>query len=86
MVGALCLGVILAWLRLSTGSVWPCIFAHAAWNSMINGGFTFATQNATENIWIGETGIVVTVTLVIAALAIRRRWKPADTVAGNSLA
>src|SRR5215217_4994024 len=67
-------GVILAWLRLATGSIWPCIFAHAAWNSLINGGFTFATQRATENMWIGETGILVAVTPVIAALLLKRSW------------
>jgi membrane protease YdiL (CAAX protease family) len=78
MVAALGFGVILAWLRLSTGSIWPCIFAHAAWNSLINGGFTFATQKATENMWIGETGILVAVTLVIAALLLRRSWSPAQ--------
>jgi membrane protease YdiL (CAAX protease family) len=74
MVATLALGSILAWIRLGTGSVWPCITAHAAWNAIINGAFTPATQNATENIWIGETGILVVVTLVIAALLLRRAW------------
>jgi membrane protease YdiL (CAAX protease family) len=78
MVAALAFGAILGWLRLSTGSIWPCIFAHAAWNSLINGGFTFATQNASQNMWIGETGIIVAVTLVIAALLLRRSWTPAQ--------
>jgi membrane protease YdiL (CAAX protease family) len=76
MVGTLAFGSILAWLRLSTGSVWPCIFAHAAWNALINGGFTPAAQNASQNMWIGETGILVAVTLVIAALLVRRFWSP----------
>lgn len=76
MLGTLALGSILAWLRLSTGSIWPCIFAHAAWNSLINSGFTAATQNAAENLWIGETGILVAVALVIAALLLRRSWSP----------
>jgi membrane protease YdiL (CAAX protease family) len=76
MVAALAIGSIWAWLRLSTGSVCPCILAHAAWNSMINGGFTFATHNATENMWIGETGILLALALVIAAFLLRRYWKP----------
>lgn len=75
IVATLAFGSILAWLRLSTGSVWPCVIAHAAWNSMINGGFTLATHHATENMWIGETGILVAVTLVIAALLLKRIWK-----------
>jgi membrane protease YdiL (CAAX protease family) len=76
IVATLAFGSILAWLRLSTGSVWPCILLHAAWNSMINGGFTLATENASQNMWIGETGILIAVTLVIAALLLKRIWKP----------
>ena len=82
MLAALGFGAILSWMRLSTGSIWPCIFAHAAWNSLINGGFTFATQKATENMWIGETGILVAVTLVIAALLLRRSWNSDQLVNG----
>lgn len=77
MVATLAFGTILAWLRLGTGSVWPCVVAHAAWNSIINGGFTLATHNAVENIWAGETGIVAAVTL-LAAWLVGRSWKPAD--------
>ena len=76
VVSALAAGSILAWLRISTGSVWPCILLHAAWNSMINGGFTFATQKATANFWIGEQGVLVAVTLVIAVFLLKRIWKP----------
>ena len=78
MVATLAFGSIMAWLRLSTGSVWPCVIAHAAWNSLINGGFTFATQNAAENMWIGESGSIVALTLVIAAFVIGRSWRPAS--------
>jgi hypothetical protein len=74
IVATLAFGSMPAWLRLSIGSIWPCVFAHAAWNSLINGGFTFATQNASQNMWIGETGIIVAVTLVVAALLLRRSW------------
>jgi membrane protease YdiL (CAAX protease family) len=78
IIATLAFGSILAWLRLGTGSVWPCVLAHAAWNSVINGGYTLATHNAPENIWVGETGIVVAVTLVLAAWVLGRSWKPAD--------
>jgi membrane protease YdiL (CAAX protease family) len=27
-------GLALAWLRLRTGSVWPCVIAHAAYNAL----------------------------------------------------
>jgi len=80
MVSTLALGYILARLRLTTGSVWPAVFGHAAWNAFINGGFTFVTQDRTDNIWIGETGIVVSVTLILAAIVISRTWKPTEVV------
>jgi CAAX protease family protein len=76
MVAALAFGSILAWIRIGTGSIWPCIISHAAWNAIINGAFTPATQNATENLWVGETGILVAATLVIAALWLGRTWSP----------
>ena len=78
MLAVLPIGAILAWVRLETGSIWSCIMIHALWNGIINAGFTFATQNARENIWIGETGILVVITLIIAALYLRRTWKPAS--------
>jgi membrane protease YdiL (CAAX protease family) len=28
------LGMLLAWLYIKTGSLWPCIFAHFAYNSL----------------------------------------------------
>ena len=68
MVATLALGSILAWIRLGTGSVWPFITAHAAWNAIINGAFTPAAQNATENLRIGESGVLVAAMLVLAAL------------------
>ena len=74
MIATLAFGAILSWLRLSTGSVWPAILAHAAWNALINAGFTFATQNPSQNIWIGETGILVVAALVIAAFLLKSSW------------
>jgi hypothetical protein len=62
MITVLPVGAIPAWIRLETGSIWPCIMVHAAWNALINAGFTFAA----ENIWIGEAGILVVTTLILA--------------------
>ena len=87
MVATLAFGAILSWLRPATGSVWPVVIAHTVWNALINAGFTFATQNASKNMWIGETGILVAVTLVIAAMLLRRSWSPRQLVndMGNTL-
>ena len=76
MVTAVSIGPMLAWLRLRTGSIWPCIILHATWNGLINAGFTQAVQNHAENMWVGETGILVVATLVIAVLLLRKKLKP----------
>jgi len=52
------------WLRLRSGSVWPAVFAHAAWNAIIQGVFDRST--AGESIWVGEAGVLVT----LASLAV----------------
>ena len=78
MVAALPFGAILSWVRLRTGSIWPSVMVHTLWNALINGGFTFATQNPTANIWIAENGILVIVTFVLAVLFLSRTWKPAS--------
>jgi len=36
--------VVIAWLRLSSGSVWPCIWAHCVWNEVIEGAFDLSTE------------------------------------------
>ncbi len=76
MVEVLPFGAILAWVRLRTGSIWPAVMLHTLWNAFINGGFTFATQDPTGNIWIAENGILVLVTFVLAVLLLRKSWRP----------
>ena len=80
MITAMAVGAILAWLRLGTGSIWPCIILHATWNGLINAGFTLAVHNHAENMWVGETGIIVAVTLVIAALLLKNKLKPEQSL------
>jgi uncharacterized protein len=72
MISATLVGLIIGWLRLSTGSVWPCILAHAAWNALINGGFTPAAQEAAARLWTGETGILVALVLIPIPLLLQR--------------
>src|SRR5262245_31563961 len=57
MIQIVAAGYIFAWLRLDSGSIWPCVVAHAAWNAIINGGFTPSTQGAAVGYWIGESGV-----------------------------
>lgn len=43
MVSITSFGYVIARLRLETGSIWPAIVLHAAWNSIIQGPFDGAT-------------------------------------------
>ncbi len=78
---------VVAWARLSSGSIWPAIAFHAAWNAIIQGLFDASTKGGssthTTSIWIGESGVLVVLTgLAVAAWVSRGTWEvrhfPAD--------
>lgn len=80
-------GSVFARLRLETGSVWPAIILHAAWNSIIQSAFDEARSGGDGSWWVGESGVLTVATLIISAVIFSRgRWtilaKPAaqDTV------
>ncbi len=74
---------VMAKLRLKTGSVWPPIVLHAAWNSIIGNFFSACTQGETAVLWASEAGAlvagcsVVTVFIWYPALFRRARRRPA---------
>jgi membrane protease YdiL (CAAX protease family) len=69
------LGYVLARMRLETGSIWPAIALHVAWNVIIQIGFDELASGASKSIWVGETGILTTLVLVVAAVIYSRgRW------------
>ena len=59
-------------MRLETGSIWPVIFAHSAWNSIIEGPFDGATKGANAALWTGESGILTVIVLVVVAVLVSR--------------
>lgn len=67
---------VFARLRLATGSVWPAIVLHGAWNSVIQGPFDGATAGAARLLWTGESGILVVLALVLATIMVARRPWP----------
>jgi membrane protease YdiL (CAAX protease family) len=68
-------GFVISRLRLETGSVWPAIVLHAAWNRIIQGPFDGATTGAGATLWVGESGILTALTLILAAVIFSRgRW------------
>ena len=65
-------GFVIARMRLETGSIWPALAQHAAWNSIITGPFDLATKGAEAKLWVGEGGIIVAITMVVAAVIFSR--------------
>lgn len=66
------LGFIFAWLRLSSGSIWPCILAHGVWNATVFGTFREATQGGA--VWVGEPGALTAIVVILVALALYWLW------------
>jgi membrane protease YdiL (CAAX protease family) len=62
-------------LRLRSGSVWPAIVLHAAWNSVIQNPFDRSSVGAGATLWVGESGVLVAVTTLIVGWIVYRRWR-----------
>jgi membrane protease YdiL (CAAX protease family) len=70
---------LLARLRLESGSVWPAVVGHAAWNATIQGAFDASTVPGASQLWVGESGILVAaVSAAIATLLVRGKLEPAS--------
>lgn len=62
-------------LRLGTGSIWPAIALHAAWNSIIQAAFDPVSTGTGATPWVGEAGILVMLAMIVgAAVAASGRW------------
>jgi uncharacterized protein len=70
MVSVTSMGFVVARMRLETGSIWPAVVLHGAWNSYIQGAFDLSTNGtgAGATLWVGEGGIVTALALVVAAI------------------
>ena len=66
---------LLARVRLATGSIWPAVVLHGAWNSVIQSAFDPAVAGHGSSMWLGEGGILVAIVVVgLTILATRGRW------------
>ena len=75
MVWAVSFGFMFARMRLETGSVWPAIVLHGAWNSITQTVFyPVTTGGAGTALWVGESGILVVLVSVVAIIYSRGRW------------
>lgn len=69
------LGVVMGWLRLYTGSVWPPVLAHGALNATTGLVFVFGDAADPPNLAIaGVTGLVGWVLLVALGMGLLRAW------------
>jgi uncharacterized protein len=69
------LGYVLARMRLETGSVWPAVALHVAWNVTIQAGFQPLAAGASSQLWVGESGILTALVLIVVAVIYSRgRW------------
>lgn len=76
------LGFTMAFLRLSTGSVWPAIVLHGVWNAVIQGTFDVSTKE--PSIWVGEAGILVAAASVAVAWLLARKAYEARRAPGEA--
>ena len=72
MVSVTSVAFVLARMRLETGSVWPAIVLHAAWNSIIQDAFDPATTGSGATLWVGESGLLTLLALIVAAVVFSR--------------
>jgi membrane protease YdiL (CAAX protease family) len=80
VVMATAVGLVIARVRLETGSVWAAVALHLAWNTVIQevfdplAGLTAGT-GAGARLWVGETGLLTALVAVAAAVVCSRgRW------------
>jgi hypothetical protein len=62
------LAVVLAWLRLRSGSVWPAAIVHASHNLFVQGFFDRVTVDTGPTPWLtSEFGAALAITIGITA-------------------
>lgn len=73
VIGVIAEAYLAAYLRLRTGSVWPAVMMHGAWNAIIQGTFDRAT--AGTPLAVGESGwLTVAVSLAFVVVVTHNDW------------
>lgn len=75
LVFAVGLSILWGQLRLKTGSVWPAMLGHAAWNQAIP-VFTRYFPEKVPGVWLNESGILVVVAIVLLTILFDRVISP----------
>ncbi len=75
LIAILAQGFLLARVRLESGSVWPAIVGHSAWNATIQGVFDFSTVSEPTALWVGESGLLVALAgVALSWVLVRGSW------------
>jgi uncharacterized protein len=72
---------LMGWLRLKSGSLWPCAMLHASHNLLIQAIFDGITAPAGRALYITTefgAGMVITTAVVAAFLWTKREWLQSD--------
>jgi membrane protease YdiL (CAAX protease family) len=85
--GCVLFGILVGWLRLRTGSIWPSIFAHAAFNAA--GGFLVIVAvegTSVSSPTLSPLGWVtwIVMALVIAVLVVTRQFGRAGSLSATA--
>ena len=86
LVSIMAQAYLFARLRLVSGSVWPAIIGHSAWNTTIQGVFDFSTVQDPAKAWVGESGVLVALTSAALAFCAMRGNPPFQRAPGVLLA
>ena len=78
MIDVVAAAFTFGWLRISSRSIWPAIWAPGVWNAVIQGGFDAST--ADYSVWVGESAIFTSVMTALFAIVLYRLWPIADEV------
>lgn len=73
------LGILLGWLRLRSGSVWPAVISHGAINASAGLPMLLGSAAAPPDlVVVGMTGLVGWGLMALLAAVLLRRWPVAD--------
>jgi CAAX protease family protein len=74
VIGVIADAYLAAYVRLRSGSVWPAVMYHGAWNAIIQGTFDRATVGTPQV--VGESGwLTVTIAVIVVFFLTQGLWK-----------
>ncbi|MFB9311035.1 membrane protease YdiL (CAAX protease family) [Agromyces hippuratus] len=71
ILACMVLGVLLGWTRLRTGSVWPAVFGHGAFNAAAGlGALVVAADSSVPPAWLAGPAGLITCAVMAAVVAV----------------